>query len=324
MMQESKNMKYQKALVTGGAGFIGSHIAEQLLETGMDVVVLDNLSIGKQKNIPNGASFVQGDIRDQETVSNIMAQGVDVIFHQAAKVSIRASIDNCYEDADTNLMGTVNLLRACQNSDVKQFIFASSMGIYADSEKAEPIDENFTAEPASPYGIAKFASEKYCLLLCRKFGIRCAILRYFNTYGPRQTFTPYVGVITIFTNLLLDDKRPVIFGDGQQLRDYVHVRDVARANLLTMESSQRELVLNIGTGRAVSVNQIYDMLRERINPAISPEYDKERPGELKISFPDISRARKLIAYNPVHTLEDDLDEVIEYIRSYRGQADQRP
>ncbi len=308
-------MKYKKALVTGGAGFIGSHIVELLLDKGMEVVVLDDLSVGKKENIPNEASFIRGDVRDRELVDKIVNDGVDVIFHEAAKVSIRASIENCYQDADINLMGTVNLLRACRTADVKQFVFASSMGVYADSPKPQPIDENFTTEPASPYGIAKLAAEKYCLLLCREFNMRCAILRYFNTYGPRQTFTPYVGVITIFTRLMLEGKQPVIFGSGEQLRDYVHVKDVARSNILAMDSDHRELILNIGTGNAVSVNRIFEMLSQRINPDIKPRYEAERPGELKISFPDISRARNLINYKPEHDLKSELDSVIQYIKN---------
>ncbi len=308
-------MVYKKALITGGAGFIGSHIAEQLADRGIEVVIIDDLSVGRESNIPKGATFIRGDIKDYGTIKGIIEDGIDIIFHQAAKVSIRASIENCYEDAEVNLMGTINLLRACRQSNVKKFLFASSMGVYADSDKPEPIDENHTTEPISPYGIAKLAAEKYCLVLCREYGMDCVILRYFNTYGPRQAFTPYVGVITIFTNLLLEGKRPVIFGDGQQLRDYVHVNDIARANILAMEAELNEAILNIGTGRSTSVNQLFDMLRKRIAPDIEPLYQEERPGELKISFPDITRASRMIGYHPEHKLEDEIDNVINYIKS---------
>ncbi len=307
-------MDYKHALVTGGAGFIGSHITEKLLEKSIKVTVLDNLSMGKKENIPVEANFVKGDVNDLNIVKELTAE-CDIIFHQAAMVSIRASLDKCYEDARTNLMGTLNMLRGCENSQVKKFIFASSMAVYADSKEAKPIDENYITEPISPYGIAKLAAEKYVHLLCGQNGIDSVILRYFNTFGPKQTLTPYVGVITIFINKLLQGESPIVFGNGEQLRDFVYVGDIARANILAMEKDITQKTMNIGTGIPTNVNQIAELLINRINPDISLIRGEEHSEELKISFPDISHSKKLISYEPRFKLKDKIDEVIAYIRS---------
>ena len=310
---EGVNMGYQHALVTGGAGFIGSHIAEMLLAKDIKVTVLDNLSVGKRENVPDGAYFAEGDINNFK-LARTLAQECDIIFHEAARVTIRASVDKCYEDAQTNLMGTLNMIRACEKSKVKKFVFASSMAVYSDSPIAKPVDESFEKEPLSPYGISKLAAEKYVHLLCRLNHIDSIVLRYFNTFGPRQTFTPYVGVITIFINKLLKNERPVIFGDGNQLRDFVYVGDIAQANILAMESNTSGITVNIGTGIPTSVNQVAKLLIERINPTITPDFGPARTEELKISFPDISLAKKLIGYEPQYRLEDKIEEVIAHIK----------
>jgi len=311
-------MKSHSALVTGGAGFIGSHIVEQLLAEGVAVTVVDDLSVGSLSNVPPAARFVQGDVRDPSLMRELAGEA-DVVFHQAAKVSIRASLDECYEDAEINLMGTLNMLRACQGGRVKKFIFASSMAVYSDSKEAVPVNEGSPKDPISPYGVAKLAGERYCLLMCRQYGMRCVVLRYFNTFGRRQTFTPYVGVITIFINRLLKGESPVVFGDGQQMRDFVYVGDIARANILAMKSDATNEILNIGTGRATSVNDIAAILQSRINPGIKILHGEEQPGELKISFPDISRAGNKIGYFPQWSFEQKVEEVIAYIKEQKGR-----
>ena len=306
-------MTYQHALVTGGAGFIGSRITEMLLDKGLKVTVLDNLSVGKRENVPARATLIEGDIDDFKLVKGLTRQ-CDIVFHEAARVTIRASVDTCYEDAQTNLMGTINMLRACEHSAVRKFVLASSMAVYSDSPISKPVDEDFAKEPLSPYGISKLAAEKYVHLLCRMNSIDSVVLRYFNTFGPRQTFTPYVGVITIFINKLLKGERPVIFGDGNQLRDFVYVGDIARANILAMESNATGITVNIGTGIPTNVNQIAALLIERLNPGITPDFGPARPEELKISYPDIALAKRLFGYTPQYRLEDKIDEVITYIR----------
>lgn len=307
-------MQYRKAIVTGGAGFIGSHITERLLAEGIEVTVIDDLSIGSEKNIPAGARFIEGNILDYSLMRRVV-KDADVVFHQAAKVSIRASFDQCFEDAEVNVMGTLNTLRACIGSTVRKFVLASSMAVYADSHEKIAVNEDYTVDPISPYGVAKAACERYAFLMCREYGIDCLALRYFNTFGPRQTFTPYVGVITIFIKRLNQGESPVIFGDGKQLRDFVYVGDIANANILAMKSNLTGEIINIGSGTATNVTEVADLLIKRINPAIEAEYDDERPGELKISFADISKARKMLGYIPAGRLADRIDEVIEYLQS---------
>lgn len=310
-------MKYTKALVTGGAGFIGSNLSQALLRKGIQVVVLDDLSIGKRENIPTGATFIEGNIMDMDALNKALPE-VDIVFHQAARVSIRASNNEFYEDAHTNIMGTLNLLRACIGTEVRKFIYASSMAVYADSETPLPICETYNTEPISPYGIAKLASEKYCLNIAAEQGINCLVLRYFNTYGPGQTFTPYVGVITIFINRLLQGKPPLIFGTGEQRRDFIHVDDIVDANLKAMECETSGEIFNVGTGIPTSVNEIAALLCSRINPNIKPIFVEEQKGELKNSIADISKAEKLLGFSPEWSLEDKIDEVIESIKGNSG------
>jgi UDP-glucose 4-epimerase len=302
-----------KALVTGGAGFIGSHLARALLAEGREVTVLDDLSMGREANVPAGARFLQGDVRSGDDLRRAL-EGVDVVFHQAARVSVRASVKQFYEDADTNFMGTVNLLRSLAGSEVRKLVFASSMAVYADSAAPRPIAEDHAQEPISPYGIAKLAAEKYCLRLSQDLGFGCHVLRYFNTYGPGQSFTPYVGVITIFVRRLLQGEPIGIFGDGEQRRDFVHVSDVVAANLLAMRSPLERAVFNVGTGRATSVNQIAALLCSRIAPGVRPAHLDRHPGELRYSIADIGRIAAALGYRPAGRLADKIDEVIAFYR----------
>ncbi len=306
-----KGPGFKRALVTGGAGFIGSHVAERLVGLGVQVRVLDNLSVGVRENVPQGAELVVGDVRDAATVERAL-DGVDIVFHLAARVSIRASVDGFYDDAQTNVMGTLTVLQACAEQKVRRFVYASSMGVYADAPTPDPIPETHPTEPISPYGVGKLAGEKYLLCLAGVLGLEPIILRYFNTYGPRQGYTPYVGVITIFIKRLLAGEPPVIFGDGEQRRDFVYVGDVADATVLAAQKDVAGEVFNIGTGRATSVNEVAALLCGKLNPTIRPEYAPAHPGELRYSVPDISKARRLLGYDPKGRLEDKIDEVIAW------------
>jgi UDP-glucose 4-epimerase len=303
---------YRKALVTGGAGFIGSHLVHSLMERGVEVVVLDNLSVGKAENLPSAARLVEGDIRDNRLVSDLIgSSGIDIVFHEAALVTIRGSVDNFLADAETNLMGTVNILQALSGSAVKKLVFASSMAVYADSKDPVPVSEAHKTRPTSPYGVAKLACERYVELICRSLGIDSVVLRYFNTYGPKQTFTPYVGVVTIFINQLLRGDPITIYGDGEQCRDYIHVEDIVQANMLAMNSDTRWGLFNVGTGRGTTVNRIAQKLIETLAPGSSPIYGEARSEELKNSIADISKATELLGFKPKYpTLE--VDSVIDY------------
>jgi UDP-glucose 4-epimerase len=310
---------FRKALVTGGAGFIGSAIARGLLSEGIPVVTLDDLSVGRRDNVPSDAELVVGDVRSDETVRRALA-GVDIVFHQAARVSVRSSVKEFFEDADINLMGTLNLLRALVGSGVKKLVFASSMAVYGDSETPEPVNEDYRAEPASPYGISKLAGEQYCMHFSRDCGVDCHVLRYFNTYGPGQSFTPYVGVITIFTHRLLEGKEPVIFGDGEQQRDFVYVGDVVGANLASMQSDVPRGIFNVGTGVSTSVNRIADILRSRIAPHVEPRHVEAHPGELRYSVADVGRISDVLGFRPKVRIEDRIHEVIEHCRRSRARG----
>jgi UDP-glucose 4-epimerase len=228
-------------------------------------------------------------------------------------VSIRASVKQFREDAEVNLMGTLNVLEAAARGHVGRFLFASSMAVYADSPEPVPVPESGPTQPISPYGVAKLAAEQYVHMLARQFGFESVALRYFNTFGSGQRFTPYVGVITIFCRRLLAGQPPVIFGDGEQRRDFVHVDDVAEATVAALRAPSG-VTLNIGTGRATSVNEVAALLISRMKPGLQPVYEPEAPGELRNSIADIRLARRLIDYEPTRSLETHIDEVIEWNR----------
>lgn len=306
-------MKFRRALVTGGAGFIGSHIVKSLLKIGVEVAILDNLSMGKMENVPPEAIFIRGDILNDDDLRKSLSD-VDVIFHEAAKVRIRSPLSEFYSDTVNNFMGTLNILKICKDTNVKKFIFASSMAVYADSPSPNPIKEDYTQEPLSLYGTCKLVTERYCLNILNRLNIDCIVLRYFNTYGSGQTYTPYVGVITIFVKRLLEGKVPVIYGDGEQQRDFIYVVDVAKANILAMESDVRNEIFNIGTGKGTSVNEIASLICKKMGSNIQPTYCSEQLGELKFSVADVTKAKKLLGFQTVGRLEDKVNEVIDYIK----------
>lgn len=302
---------YKCALVTGGAGFIGSHLSKRLLEEGLRVIVLDNLSVGKRENVPDGAELIVGDILNKTVVDSVFRKGIDIVFHEAAIVTIRDSVSNFYHDAMTNIMGTLNILRASLEFGVKKFIFASSMAVYSDKSSLSPVSENDDKTPIAPYGLSKLTSESYLLYFARTKNLDIICLRYFNTYGENQTFTPYVGVITIFVNKLLKGESPVIFGDGEQVRDFVYVGDIVQANIKAMSSDIHFGIFNVGTGKGTSVNNIAKLLCEKINPDIHPVYAEADKSELRYSIADISEIKNLLGFSPECSLDDYIIRVIK-------------
>ncbi len=305
--------KYKRACVTGGAGFIGSKLVRALLARGLSVVVLDNLSVGKAENVPDEAELIVGDILDQEKALQAV-RGCDVVFHMAARVAIRSSYEFAVEDTITNVGGTASIVRAGQRAEtVRRLIFASSMAIYADADAPTLIDENHPAIPISPYGISKLAGERLVQTMCANTGIQNAVLRLFNTYGPGQVFSPYVGVVTIFTNKLLKREQPQIYGDGRQCRDFVHVDDVVAGFVAAMDSDVTGEIFNIGTGTATTVNQVYDYIRKNLQNTVAAAHVPAVDGELRYSIADISRARQMIGYTPRHRFEQSIAEVVAEI-----------
>jgi UDP-glucose 4-epimerase len=302
---------FRHALVTGGAGFIGSHLTRTLLAHGLDVTVIDNLSVGRREAVPAGARFVHGDIRDERTVARAL-DDVDCVFHLAAQVTIRGSFDRFYEDLDTNVMGTARLLSAVDPAKVKWFVLASSMAVYADADAPHPIDESHPTKPLSPYGWGKLTSEGVAQQILAGRGIPLTVCRFFNTFGPGQTYTPYVGVITIFVTRLLRGEPAVIFGDGEQQRDFVHVEDIVSAVVAAPGLSAG--TYNVGTGRGTSLNQLADLLTAKLNPSLEPQHAPAPAGELRYSIADIGAARGALGYSPTRTIENEIDHVIADVR----------
>jgi UDP-glucose 4-epimerase len=319
--ETSKPSPVSRALVTGGAGFIGHHLARALLDRGIHVTVLDDLSMGRRENVPPEARFILGDVRDPKSVDDALEE-VDVVFHEAAIVSIRASVEGFVRDADVNLMGTLNLLQRMAPRRIRKAVLASSMAVYADSSTATPLREDAPVRPLSPYGVAKLAAEQYWLLAGRHFGFDATVLRYFNTYGPGQTPTPYVGVITIFVNGLLRGQAPSIFGDGEQRRDFVHVEDIVSANLAVLDHDCAGRTLNVGTGRATSVNEIARELIARLAPDLSPKHVPAVEGEMRNAIADASALRDATGWAPAWP-RPDFDRVVEYWRA-RIEGDSGP
>jgi UDP-glucose 4-epimerase len=236
----------------------------------------------------------------------------------AAQVTIRGSFNRFYEDLDTNVMGTAQMLRAVDPARVKWFVLASSMAVYADAASPAPIDEKHPTQPLSPYGIGKLAAEGVSRQILEARGIPFTAVRYFNTFGPGQTYTPYVGVITIFVTRLLRGEAPVIFGDGEQQRDFVHVEDIAAGTLAAPFKDPG--TYNLGTGRGTSLNQLAAMLTQAIAPQVTPTHAPAQAGELRYSVADISAARRALGYIPARTLDGDLSGVIDDVRARQSDA----
>ena len=294
-------------LVTGGAGFIGSHVAEALVARGKDVVVLDDLSSGKRENLPEGAELVEGDIREPQ---DELFAGVkpDVCFHLAAQADVRVSVARPEHDARINVIGTINLLEAAREHGT-QLVFSSTGGaIYGECDGPAP--EDAPRQPLAPYGTSKLAGEEYLATYNRLHGTKHVAMRYGNVYGPRQDPHGEAGVVAIFFKRFLSGEQPKVFGDGKQTRDYVYVVDVVRATLAA--AGRDGGVYNVGTGRETSVVELFDLCRRVAGKeSVEPEFAPPRPGELQRSVLDVSRAVDELGWRPEHSLEEGLRETWE-------------
>jgi UDP-glucose 4-epimerase len=296
-------------LVTGGAGFIGSHVAEALVARGDDVVILDDLSSGKRKNVPEGVELVEGDIREPQ--DELFARvKPEVCFHLGAQIDVRVSVARPDHDALINVLGTVNLLQAGLEHGT-QVIFSSTGGaMYGECERPAP--ESSPRQPLAPYGASKLAAEEYLAMFNRLHGTRHVSLRYGNVYGPRQDAHGEAGVVAIFFGLLRSGETPKIFGDGTQTRDYVYVGDVVRATLGA--SKQEGGVFNVGTGRETSVVELLELCQRVAGTNVEPKFAPPRPGELQRSVLDPSRAVDELGWRPEHSLEEGLSETWEWFK----------
>jgi UDP-glucose 4-epimerase len=295
-----------RTLVTGGAGFIGSHVADGLLARGDEVTILDDLSDGKRENVPAGARLVEGDIRDPAAV--FAEAKPEVCFHLAAQKDLRVSVARPDHDADVNILGTVRVLEAARELGA-QVVFSSTGGaIYGECE--EPAREDKKREPLAPYGTSKLAGEEYLAMYNRLHGSRHVSLRYGNVYGPRQDPHGEAGVVAIFFNRLIDGETPTIFGDGKQTRDYIYVGDVVRATLASQAVDGG--VYNVGTGRETSVVELLDLCVRVAGKDVEPEFEPARPGELQRSVLDPGRAVDELGWRPERSLEEGLRETWEW------------
>ncbi len=291
-----------RVLVTGGAGFIGSHITRVLLREGHRVTVVDDLSTGSLDNLPKGVAFYRLDVTGAMDAL-FDAERPEAVVHQAAQVSVPRSLQDPVRDLDLNAGGTLNLLEHGRRFGVARFILASSAAVYGEPRYL-PLDEEHPVQPLSPYGLSKYAAERYLDLYRRLYGLSGCALRYANVYGPRQAAHAEGGVVAIFCEQLARGLPPVIYGDGEQTRDFVYVEDVARANLAALTAG--EGFFNIGAGRAVSVNNLWCLLRELTGSRLDAVHRPPRPGDIRDSVFNPARAREVLGWRPGRDLEKGL------------------
>ena len=307
-----------KMLVTGGAGFIGSHLAERLVREGNDVRVLDNLATGHRRNIAPLAEeleLVEGDIQSYERVNNAVRE-CELVFHIAALPSVPRSVQDPLTSNATNVIGTLNVLLAARDAGVRRVVFASSSSVYG-RNSALPTREDLAPLPISPYAVAKLAGEGYCRSFADVYGLETVCLRYFNVFGPRQDpLSQYSAVIPSFIAALLENRPPTIFGDGEQSRDFTYVENVVEANLLAARSANGVgETFNVACGERVTLNRLLDELRAQLDTNTEARYEPGRPGEVRHSLADISRAAATLDYRPVVLFSEGIKRTVAAFRS---------
>jgi UDP-glucose 4-epimerase len=311
------------SLVTGGAGFIGSHLVEALVARGHRVRVLDNLSTGDRANLDpvrDQIEFVQGDLTDSETVRNAV-RGVDFVFHQAALASVPRSVANPVATHEACATGTLNVLVAARDAKVRRVVYAASSSAYGNSVRL-PKHEDDPTRPLSPYAVAKLAGEHYCAAFSRVYSLETVRLRYFNVLGPRQSpDSPYAAVIPLFFRAMMAGQSPTIHGDGQQSRDFTYVADVVQANLLAAEAEGVSGKLyNVACGRRTTLLELVNHINDLLGTTIAPTHASPRPGDVRHSQADVSRAREELGYRPTTTVPQGLRRCLEWMR----QTSDRP
>lgn len=303
--------------VTGGAGFIGSHVAEALLAAGHRVLIIDDLSSGRKENLPDGAEFHHLDIRSPEAAALLAGRGVEVLVHHAAQMDVRRSVADPVFDAQVNVAGTLNLLEAGRRGNLRQVIFASTGGAMYGDQLVYPANEDHPAWPLSPYGVAKLAVEHYLYYYWREYRLSATCLRYANVYGPRQNPHGEAGVVAIFLNRLLTGRQAVINGDGLQTRDYVYVGDVVRANLAAVGRRGFE-TFNVGTGRETTVVELYQLLAAATGVARPPMYGPAKPGEQRRSCISSRLLEERLGVRPEVGLEEGTRRTAAWFASHTG------
>jgi UDP-glucose 4-epimerase len=298
-----------KVVVTGGAGFIGSHLVDRLTSMGMEVLVIDNLSSGSEKNLNKNAEFLKKDICDQDIDAVIKKYSPSFIFHLAAQIDVRKSLADPLWDEGINIRGTLNLLEAATNTKIKKFIFSSTGGaIYGEAKYA---DEELLPKPLSPYGVAKLSCEHYLRVYSEWKNVPFTSLRYGNVYGPRQDPYGEAGVVAIFCNQLIKEKKPILYGYGSMIRDYIHVSDIIEANILSMDRGDGEMY-NIGTGTPTTVNELFSILKDISGKNIEPELAPGREGEISEVYLSCEKAKKELKWESKKSLIEGLQETFNW------------
>ncbi len=297
-------------LVTGGIGFIGSNLVDRLIEEGHKVVVIDNLSTGEIENLHNEAKFDELDMCSKKIIDVFKKEKIDIVYHEAAQINVQKSINDPVFDGDVNILGTINILEACKETNVKKIIYASSAAVYGEPQYWG-IDERHPIVPISYYGISKHTPENYIRIYNGLYNIDYTILRYANAYGIRQDPKGEGGVIAIFMDKLFKGKSPTIFGDGSATRDFIYVEDIVEANIKALNRGSKE-VFNIGTGRATSIKELFNVMKEIMETDVEVQFVGERKGDIKDSFFNIKKANKGLGFIPQFRLEEGLYKTIKY------------
>lgn len=307
-----------RALVTGGAGFIGSHVVGKLLERRCSVTVLEDFSCGSGENLPDSTQLklLPGDVRDYGQVLEA-ARGADAVFHLAAQVGNVLSLERPDTDLATNALGTINVLKACRELSIPKLVYSSSGAIFGETVYV-PVDEHHPKAPVSAYGISKLCAEQYCLVLGAEYKLQVSCLRYFNAYGVNQRFNPYGNVIPIFVERAMKGEALHIYGDGEQTRDFVDVRDLADANLLAYDSDAQG-VFNIGTGVATTVNQLAKHVIHAVGSEVPITYGPSRAGEVQDSVADIGKAASQLGFRPSISIQQGVKDYVEWYKA-QGRA----
>ena len=303
-----------KVLVTGGAGFIASHIVDMLIDEGSEVAIVDDLSSGNKTNINSKAEFYKMDIQDSALDSIFQKEHPDYVIHQAAQKDVRLSVADPIYDARINILGTINLLQNSVKYKIKKIVFASTGGAIYGEQEIFPAPETHPARPISPYGITKLVAEHYLYYYKTIYGLDYISLRYSNVYGPRQDPHGEAGVVAIFIQKMLRGEAPLINGDGQQTRDFVYVGDVARANILALKNEASENIFNIGTGNETTINQLFNYLSNIINLSIQKKHGPAKQGEQMRSVIDCTRVKNLLSWEPTTLLADGLKKTSDFFK----------
>jgi UDP-glucose 4-epimerase len=320
-MREARARAGRAALVTGGAGFIGSHLADRLVEDGWRVRVLDDFSSGREDNLRGAAAeaeLLRGDLRDRALLERALA-GVEVVFHQAAVPSVPRSVAEPERTHEVNATGTLRLLEAARHAGVRRVVFAASSSAYGDAPELPKV-ETMPPRPRSPYALQKYAGEVYCRLYTELYGLETVALRYFNVFGPRQDpASEYAAVIPRFVTACLEARAPRIHGDGEQTRDFTYVSDAVQANLLAADAERAAgAVVNVAGGRRTSLNQLLAWIREITGSAVPAVHEPPRAGDVRDSLADLQRAAELLGYRPAVDLREGLARTVDHFRKRRA------